>query len=467
MKPMKLAIVGHTNVGKTSLLRTLARDSHFGKVDNKPGTTRHTEGINLQVDNENIITFFDTPGLEDSIALLDYLDSFAVESRETYFKIQRFLESPEAKGRFEQEAKVLRQLANSDAGLYVIDVREPILPKYQDELAILSYCGKPLLPVFNFTSSADSKEDTWREKLAQLGLHLIVSFDTVSPPLQGEKRLYDSLMLLLDDCHEPLLKWMKEIDKKQRYRKQAAKKLIADALIDVAAAERWLLHKNDKEMEIDALQNAVRERERDCVSQMLQLYQFDKASANVTEFPEMEGRFEYDLFSSDVLSQMGVRVSKGAITGAITGAGIDLAVGGATLGMATAIGALVGGAAQSVKHYGKRVSSILSGQERLTVDASVICVLSLRLQMLQNMLEKRGHAATEKVIIALPKNSEWQQGKLPDVLKECRAHPEWSRLNKHAKTNDAKRIKNVMECVSILQLDTLGENKTNVDDKTG
>ena len=31
-KPLKLAVVGHTNVGKTSLLRTLTRDVGFGEV---------------------------------------------------------------------------------------------------------------------------------------------------------------------------------------------------------------------------------------------------------------------------------------------------------------------------------------------------------------------------------------------------------------------------------------------------
>ena len=38
---LKLAVVGHANVGKTSLLRTLIRNSNFGDVSDKPGTTRH------------------------------------------------------------------------------------------------------------------------------------------------------------------------------------------------------------------------------------------------------------------------------------------------------------------------------------------------------------------------------------------------------------------------------------------
>ena len=44
-KPLKLAVVGHTNVGKTSLLRTLTRDVGFGEVSHRPSTTRHVEEI--------------------------------------------------------------------------------------------------------------------------------------------------------------------------------------------------------------------------------------------------------------------------------------------------------------------------------------------------------------------------------------------------------------------------------------
>ena len=51
-KPLKLAVVGHTNVGKTSLLRTLTRDVGFGEVSHRPSTTRHVEGARLSVDGE-------------------------------------------------------------------------------------------------------------------------------------------------------------------------------------------------------------------------------------------------------------------------------------------------------------------------------------------------------------------------------------------------------------------------------
>ena len=150
-KPLKLAVVGHTNVGKTSLLRTLTRDVGFGAISHRPSTTQHVEGARLSVDGEALIELYDTPGFEDAVALYDYLEQLPRQGErlDGPEQVQRFLHSSEAGQRFEQEAKVLRQLLQSDAGLYVIDAREPVLAKYRDELAILAMCGKPLLPVPN------------------------------------------------------------------------------------------------------------------------------------------------------------------------------------------------------------------------------------------------------------------------------------------------------------------------------
>ena len=73
-------------------------------------------------------------------------------------KLTNFLQSPEAENLFNQEAKVIRQVLNCDAAIYVIDVREPVLPKYHDELAILANSDKPILAVLNFTSTKEQNE---------------------------------------------------------------------------------------------------------------------------------------------------------------------------------------------------------------------------------------------------------------------------------------------------------------------
>lgn len=228
-EPLKLAVVGHTNVGKTSLLRTLTRDVGFGEVSHRPSTTRHVEGARLSVDGEPLLELYDTPGLEDAIALLDYLERLERpgERLDGPARLERFLQGSEARQRFEQEAKVLRQLLASNAGLYVIDAREPVLAKYRDELEVLANCGKPLLPVLNFVASSQHREPEWREALARLGLHALVRFDSVAPPEDGERRLYESLALLLENARPALQRLIDDQQAQRLARRHSGKRLIA------------------------------------------------------------------------------------------------------------------------------------------------------------------------------------------------------------------------------------------------
>lgn len=445
-RALKLAVVGHTNVGKTSLLRTLLRDVGFGEVSHRASTTRHVEGARLSVDGEALLELYDTPGLEDAIALLDYLERLdrPGERLDGPARTARFLDSAEARQRFEQEAKVLRQLLASDAGLYVIDAREPVLAKYKDELEVLAGCGKPLLPVLNFSASERQRENEWRDALARLGLHALVRFDTVAPPLDGERRLYESLALLIESNRPQLERLIADHEAQAATRHQAGARLIAELLIDCAACRRAVTSQADAEQrEVEALHQAVRQREQRCVEALLRLYAFRRDDARASDLPLADGRWGDDLFNPETLRQLGVRVGGGIAAGAAAGAGVDLLVGGITLGAAALIGALAGGGLQAARNYGDRLLGKLKGQRELTVNDGVLRLLALRQNQLHAALAARGHAATSAVQLEAPHDDSWRQGKLPAALRRARAHPEWSSLNPGAKLGQAERREQV------------------------
>ena len=441
-KPLKLAVVGHTNVGKTSLLRTLLRDRAFGEVSHRPSTTRHVEGARMSVDGQPLLELYDTPGLEDAIALLDHLERLdrPGERLDGPARLGRFLDGSEARQRFEQEAKVLRQLLASDAGLYVIDAREPVLAKYRDELAVLAMCGRPLLPVLNFVASENHRESDWREALARLGLHALVRFDSVAPPLDGEQRLYDSLALLLERARPQLQRLLDDHQAQRRLRLDAGSRLIAELLLDVAACRRSVPAQEAAVLAAtEALRQQVRQREQRCVEALLRLYAFGQADAAASDLPLLGGRWGDDLFNPETLRQLGVRLGGGMAAGAAAGAGVDLLVGGVTLGAAAALGAIAGGAWQTFGHYGERLLGKIKGQRELTVDDAILRLLALRQRQLLQALDARGHAAFEAVRIDTPEEKQWREGKLPAALGKARAHPEWSSLNPDAELEQAER----------------------------
>ena len=446
IRPLKLAVVGHTNVGKTSLLRTLTRDIGFGEVSHRPSTTRHVEGARLSVDGEALLELYDTPGLEDAIALLDYLERLdrPGERLDGPARLGRFFEGSEARQRFEQEAKVLRQLLASDAGLYVIDAREPVLAKYRDELAVLASCGKPLLPVLNFVSSAQQREPDWREALARLGLHALVRFDSVAPPEDGERRLYESLALLLETSRGRLERLIADQQAQRDARKQSAARLISELLLDCAACRRSVAtDAGQVQAAIDDLRKAVRQREQRCVESLLKLYAFRREDASASDLPLMDGRWGDDLFNPETLKLLGVRVGGGIAAGAAAGAGVDLLVGGITLGAAALVGAIAGGALQTARSYGGRLMDKFKGQRELTVDDAVLRLLALRQRQLLQALEVRGHAAMDSIKLTAPLDKTWREGKLPEALHKARAHPQWSSLNPGAKLNQTERQEQV------------------------
>ncbi len=433
-RPLQIALVGHTNTGKTSLLRTLTRDASLGEVADAPGTTRRVQGAQLRVDGKAVLAWYDTPGMEDSVALLDYVDRLAgTERLDGPTRIRRFLDTPEARGRFEQEARVLAKMLDCDAALYVIDARDPVLAKHRDELALLAACGKPLLPVLNFVRAPAHRAQQWREAMARLGLHALVEFDTVAPPLDGERQLYARLAMLLD-AHATMLQALSDHLMQQREeRRAAAGRLAAGMLLDIAALR--LSAAADEEALRDAardLQGRARQREQACIDGLLALYNFRHEDYAAEPLPLSGERWDMDLFHPQALKDAGVSLGMGVAAGAMAGAAVDLMLAGVSLGTAALIGAATGGLWQSVERYGQRLLGKMRGYRELSVDDAVLRLLGLRARQLIQALDRRGHAARDPLQLAqaLTEGDQgWREGKLAPELKEARSRPEWSTLN--------------------------------------
>ena len=430
LNTLQLAVVGHTNTGKTSLLRTLTRDVTFGEVADGPGTTKQVQGAQVKLDGSAVMLLFDTPGIEDSMGLLDYLEQISRpgDRLDGPERLKLFLQGPEASGRYEQEARVLTKLLDCQAGLYVIDVREPVLAKHKDELAILAGCGRPLLPILNFVASTTSRAAQWRETLSRLGLHTCVEFDSVSPPLDGEDTLYRTLSIVLPS-HQAILSGLQLQSVNQKVaRRIAGMTLIAGLLIDLAALRTPSSTVPELLEQAIVLQQAiVRQREQACVQALLLLFQFRDDDYLTQPLPLSEGSLSVDLFNPEALKDIGLHTGGGLGAGIVAGAVADVLSAGLTLGTGMLIGAVAGGAAFGVGRFGTRMLSHMRGYRELTVDDQILQFVRLRQRQLLAALERRGHAAIAKIDVAekttIIKNAVAQ---LPKPLQRARSHPEWS-----------------------------------------
>lgn len=427
--PVAIAVVGHTNTGKTSLVRTLTRDRGFGEVSPRPGTTRHVEGVQLMADGRALVELHDTPGLEDPGRLRDFIDArWGAERLDGPARIDRFLDSPEADGHWAQEAKVLRRLRHSDAGFFVIDARDPVLAKHRDELALLSACAVPLLPVLNFVRDGDTHEADWREALGRNGLHACIAFDAFAPERGAEAQLYQALGTLLGR-HRPALDTL--VDARQRefdQRRGAALQAIAELLVDLAAVRREVPTEPESAMKkaVAKLGDDVRRHESRTVRDLLALYQFDAADVDAPALPLLDGRWQLDLFNPEALKQTGI----GMAAGAAAGVAFDAMTGFLSLGAGALLGAVIGGGTRKRQE----ILAMARSQRLLTVDDPILVLVAHRNLVLVRLLEARGHGAEG----VAPVEAGSQPLPLPRALNRARSHPEWSRLGAGFTASEAR-----------------------------
>ncbi len=448
---LKLAVVGHTNTGKTSLLRTLLRDVYFGEVKNEAATTRHVEQAKL-IDSQTgevLVVLYDTQGLEDASGLMDWLEDNTASRRDGIERLQQFLVADIARGSesesnvsndydYSQEAKVIRQLLASDMAIYVVDAREPVLGKYKDELAILSWAAIPVMPVFNFTDSQDANIDEWQTMLARRNLHISTRFDSVAFEFEDEMRLWQNLATML--THSEMLEQLmlrRTENWAQLY--DEANIIIADFLLNVAAFVREITEDDDPMPVLEQMQEAVRQSERAMQHNLLNLYKFYDNAVAATPL-ELQA-YQQDPFDPELLKSYGIRTTSGAAAGALLGLGIDAAALGTTLGLGAAIGGIAGGLLSNTSSIADRIT----GVKRLYIDPATLTLLATRAIDLLIALRHRGHAATDatQLIYSGAKNdaemstndnednvvTPWPPHKLPSELKKARGKPQWSSLS--------------------------------------
>ena len=431
---LKVAVVGHTNAGKTSLLRTLTRDVNFGEVSDSPGTTLDVGSCTLMADGQPLVELFDTPGLEDSIALLEELQSQQQSLRQDGFAlIETFLQSEASRGRFAQEAKALQQILETDVALYVVDARDRVLQKYCDELRILGLCARPIVPVLNFVANKMALTEDWRQQMARVNMHAVAEFDTVVLENDGEIRLYEKMQTLLERFRPTLdaLIASRRQERQQLIRTSAC--TIAEALVDVAAFSIvvYLEKKDEVEQAVTEMKDLVRVRESQCTTDLLELHRFRPDDIATNDLPVEGSEWGVDLFNPEALQEYGIGGGGGAAAGAAVGLTLDLMFGGLSLGAATALGAAVGAVAGGGRLPGKRLLEKLTGKTQLRTDDATLQLLAARQMDLVKALLQRGHASRDSMKLESDESAESSSKILQRIAGELRSannKRSWSKL---------------------------------------
>ncbi|MCD6674113.1 MAG: DUF3482 domain-containing protein [Burkholderiaceae bacterium] len=171
-RTISLSLVSHTNVGKTTLARTLlGRD--IGIVRDEAHVTEAAEEHTLaQTAQGDRLTLWDTPGFGDSARLARRLESAGDPIGWFVGQVwDRFRDR--ALWANQQAVRNVRERA--DVVLYLVNASEPLgQARYiDDEMRVLDWIGKPVIVLLNQlgpprrASEEDAELDEWRRHLSR------------------------------------------------------------------------------------------------------------------------------------------------------------------------------------------------------------------------------------------------------------------------------------------------------------
>ena len=346
MSTLTLSLISHTNVGKTTLARTLTRRD-VGEVFDQAHVTEVSEAYTLLDGEAGELRLWDTPGLGDTVRLVRRLKKSGNPIGWFLHEVwDRNLDRPLW---CSQEA--LRNVReDADCVLYIINAAEtPEDAGYVGlELDILKWIGRPTLAVLNQTGSVSGSsekiEAEWRDYLRQ---HTIVrdvlSLDAFGRCWVQEDLLFDRVAQVLDGDQRQTMEALAEAWHQQNAEIfDRSMKLIAEELASTATDRETLPsvfpNNAQKEEAMAALGKRFETREEKLWDAVIAAHGLEGKLAN-------EAKQQIDSFC--VMGEEALSPQKGAIlgsmvSGALGGLTADIMSGGLSFGGGLLAGTILG-----------------------------------------------------------------------------------------------------------------------------
>lgn len=424
VKTLKIAIVGHTNTGKTSLIRTITRERNFGEVKDEASTTIDVAEIK-RASNRLTLTYIDTPGIEDAMGILDLLEEkYPSSSRlEEADNLLKLANDPHSEYQFEQEIKVIKQLFTTDLTCYVIDCRLPFLPKFDDELILISKTHHPILPILNFVNGEHL--ETWKKHLKSHGIHHYLEFDTVMPP--QKRRFYEQIAIMFPTYYAEVMAYIQLEELAESERLAKALKIAANFYLNLMTLQIKTKRQTPAPKIMKVLNQHIENIEQCTIKDLLNTYQFNQEDIAYFTLMVQGTQYEKEFFTRDNLVNFTMQFGKGASIGAGAMVGIDALAGFTTFGAMTATGAVVGGFAASLKNYGISLFDKLQNIDTFCVNNEAVNYLTIRMLYIIGALSGRSHAELAPIYLQDIKSEQIQITLIPLIqeTKALRTHPEY------------------------------------------
>lgn len=357
MTTVTLSLISHTNVGKTTLARTLLR-REIGEVRDQPHVTTVAEAHVMLETPDARLLLWDTPGFGDTVRLMTRLrregDPIGWFLHQVWDRVvdRPLWCSQEAVRNVREEADVVLYLVNA--------TEDPETAGYmKHELELLSWMGRPVLVLLNQVGDSDTAATLkrWQTHLAAVPVvRGVLSLDAFSRAWVEESLVLERVAGLLEgDKRAAMERLLHAWNARNLQTFDASVDALAQYLADIAVdrapigppSSSWLagrlsdlraLSRIDRERAMGALFDRVQVRTRQLMQRLIELHQLTGTSR-----AQVERRLEDAVFRGDeAINPTTGAVAGAAVSGLLAGLGADALTGGLSLGGGAIVGAMLG-----------------------------------------------------------------------------------------------------------------------------
>lgn len=347
---VSIVIAGHTNTGKTTLIRTLMKTS-IGEVDDRANVTKIGQSYyydSLQAD------FIDTPGFRDASVYSMYLDMLE--------------ENPDSKIPTKWEEKIrldsdaIEAIKKSTAAIYVGSLSVVPDDSHIEEMDVVRRLQPKVIGVLNQYQSqlkassksiVDGRIDSWKDKLTKKNISHIIVFDAHWDKYSKVHQIYDSICKILNEKEKIIFsEGLEFFKKRQKEIQKEACNMLSECVQKLQKIEITMARGNYSEEEIsNKISQMVLKSIVDFIKNVIELY---KVAA---EYPtETKQALQMRLKANPNISS---RFSSALETIAVCGGG------GATIGSVIGgviTGVLSGGlGAKAGSELGRQIGTVIGG----------------------------------------------------------------------------------------------------------
>ena len=346
----EFAIVGHPNEGKSSILSTLSEDDSV-RVSHTPGETTECRTFPVVIDGKEIIRFIDTPGFQNPRNTLAWMQAYEGNDKDM---LTEFVRSHQDDPTYHDDCALLTPLADGAGLIFVVDGSRPLRNIDRAEMEILRLTGMPRMAIINCKEEDSSYLDDWQREFRK-HFNSIRLFNANRATYGQRIALLESLKAIDQDLEDVVETVIQAFVRDWQSRNEQTASLIVTMLKDSLSYRKTTsCPPGVDEERLQKILHAkytdfVSRRERKTHQQIRRLFKHNIFNLQLPE----QSILQQDLFSEKTWQFLGLTSNQlivaGALSGAALAAGIDVAAGGASLGVFAALGGAVGAAAAALK----------------------------------------------------------------------------------------------------------------------